>query len=88
MSLLSSPPRLQATLDTKLLALSPAIPLAIVGHCFGFGEIWVFTLGLLGLALLAERVNFLMEQVVYRLGPTGKKSIFELHFQVLCFLWR
>ncbi|KAK4801794.1 hypothetical protein SAY86_022281 [Trapa natans] len=51
----------EVILGTKLSILFPAIPLAIVAQCFGFGRPWVFALSLLGLTPLAERVSFLTE---------------------------
>ncbi|KAK4742575.1 hypothetical protein SAY87_000576 [Trapa incisa] len=60
----------EVILGTKLSILFPAIPLAIVAQCFGFGRPWVFALSLLGLTPLAERVSFLTEQIAYYTGPT------------------
>ncbi|KAL3518065.1 hypothetical protein ACH5RR_020654 [Cinchona calisaya] len=57
-------------LGTKLCVLIPAIPLAIFGQCYGFASPCIFTLSLLGLAPLAERVSFLTEQIAYSTGPT------------------
>ncbi|KAJ0028088.1 hypothetical protein Pint_35177 [Pistacia integerrima] len=57
-------------LGTKLSVLFPAIPLAIIAHCYNFGRPWVFGLSLLGLTPLAERVSFLTEQIAYYTGPT------------------
>ncbi|KAL0912559.1 hypothetical protein M5K25_018540 [Dendrobium thyrsiflorum] len=57
-------------LGTKLFVLFPAVPLAIVAQSFGFGRAWVFTLSLLGLTPLAERVSFLTEQIAFYTGPT------------------
>ncbi|XP_044492435.1 vacuolar cation/proton exchanger 3-like [Mangifera indica] len=57
-------------LGTKLSILFPAVPLAIIAQCFGFGRPWVFALSLLGLTPLAERVSFLTEQIAYYTGPT------------------
>ncbi|KAK9289314.1 hypothetical protein L1049_007469 [Liquidambar formosana] len=51
----------EVILGTKLSVLFPAIPLAIVADCYGFGRPWVFGLSLLGLTPLAERVSFLTE---------------------------
>ncbi|KAJ0089170.1 hypothetical protein Patl1_31728 [Pistacia atlantica] len=47
-------------LGTKLSVLFPAIPVAIIAHCYGFGRPWVFGLSLLGLTPLAERANCLL----------------------------
>ncbi|GMY25496.1 vacuolar cation/proton exchanger 3-like [Fagus crenata] len=60
----------EVILGTKLSVLFPAIPLAIVAECYGFGRPWVFALSLLGLTPLAERVSFLTEQISYYTGPT------------------
>ncbi|PON51163.1 Calcium/proton exchanger CAX [Parasponia andersonii] len=60
----------EVILGTKLSVLFPAIPLAIVAQCFGFGRPWIFALSLLGLTPLAERVSFLTEQIAYYTGPT------------------
>ncbi|KAH1090023.1 hypothetical protein J1N35_017280 [Gossypium stocksii] len=60
----------EVILGTKLSVLFPAIPLAIVAECYGFGRPWVFALSLLGLTPLAERVSFLTEQIAYYTGPT------------------
>ncbi|KAI4353345.1 hypothetical protein L6164_002303 [Bauhinia variegata] len=60
----------EVILGTKLFVLFPAIPLAIVADCYGFGRPWVFALSLLGLTPLAERVSFLTEQVAFYTGPT------------------
>ncbi|KAJ9185356.1 hypothetical protein P3X46_004999 [Hevea brasiliensis] len=57
-------------LGTKLSILFPAIPLAILAECYGFGRPWVFAMSLLGLTPLAERVSFLTEQIAYYTGPT------------------
>ncbi|CDP09185.1 unnamed protein product [Coffea canephora] len=58
-------------LGTKLCVLIPAIPLAILGQCYGFmTRQWIFALSLLGLAPLAERMSFLTEQIAYFTGPT------------------
>ncbi|KAI0499259.1 hypothetical protein KFK09_020162 [Dendrobium nobile] len=57
-------------LGTKLFVLFPAVPLAIVAQSFGLGRAWVFTLSLLGLTPLAERVSFLTEQIAFYTGPT------------------
>ncbi|PSS34664.1 Vacuolar cation/proton exchanger like [Actinidia chinensis var. chinensis] len=60
----------EVILGTKLSILFPAIPLAIVAQCYGFGKPWIFALSLLGLTPLAERVSFLTEQIAYYTGPT------------------
>lgn len=60
----------EVILGTKLSVLFPAIPLAIVGHYYGFGRPWVFALSLLGLTPLAERISFLTEQIAFFTGPT------------------
>ncbi|KAK8947685.1 Vacuolar cation/proton exchanger 1a [Platanthera guangdongensis] len=57
-------------LGTKLFVLFPAVPLAIVAQSYGFGRAWVFTLSLLGLTPLAERVSFLTEQIAFYTGST------------------
>ncbi|XP_059428030.1 vacuolar cation/proton exchanger 3-like [Corylus avellana] len=51
----------EVVFGTKLFVLFPAIPLAILAECYGFGRPWVFALSLLGLIPLAERVSFLTE---------------------------
>ncbi|KAG6629092.1 vacuolar cation/proton exchanger 3-like [Carya illinoinensis] len=60
----------EVVLGTKLAILFPAIPLAVVADFHNFGRPWIFTLSLLGLAPLAERVSFLTEQIAYYTGPT------------------
>ncbi|KAK8480038.1 hypothetical protein V6N11_020984 [Hibiscus sabdariffa] len=60
----------EVILGTKLSVLFPAVPLAIVAQCYGFGRPWVFALSLLGLTPLAERISFLTEQIAYYTGPT------------------
>ncbi|XP_022743061.1 vacuolar cation/proton exchanger 3-like [Durio zibethinus] len=60
----------EVILGTKLSVLFPAIPLAVVADCYGFGRPCVFALSLLGLTPLAERVSFLTEQIAYYTGPT------------------
>ncbi|KAF2288533.1 hypothetical protein GH714_008252 [Hevea brasiliensis] len=60
----------EVILGTKLSVLFPAIPLAILAECYGFGRPWVFALSLLALTPLAERVSFLTEQIAYYTGPT------------------
>lgn len=57
-------------LGTKLAVLFPAIPMAIVANCYGFGRPWIFALSLLGLTPLAERLSFLTEQISFYTGPT------------------
>jgi len=57
-------------LGTKLAVLFPAVPLAIAAQCAHFGQVWVFSLSLLGLIPLAERVSFLTEQIAIYTGPT------------------
>ncbi|XP_074560488.1 vacuolar cation/proton exchanger 1b-like isoform X2 [Curcuma longa] len=57
-------------LGTKLSVLFPAILLAIVAKYFHFGREWLFSLSLLGLTPLAERVSFLTEQIAFYTGPT------------------
>ncbi|WOL06975.1 vacuolar cation/proton exchanger 3-like isoform X1 [Canna indica] len=62
---------LQAVLlGTKLFPLFLFVPLAIAAHCFRFGQAWVFSLSLIGLVPLAERMSFLSEQIAYYAGPT------------------
>ncbi|GLT55729.1 hypothetical protein SLA2020_288240 [Shorea laevis] len=60
----------EVILGTKLSVLFPAIPLAIVAKCHGFGRAWIFVLSLLGLTPLAERLGFLTEQIAFYTGPT------------------
>lgn len=60
----------EVVLGTKLSVLFPAIPLAIIADCYGFGRPWVFALSLLGLTVLAERVSFLTEQIAYYTSAT------------------
>ncbi|VVA14243.1 PREDICTED: vacuolar cation/proton exchanger [Prunus dulcis] len=57
-------------LGTKLAVLLPTIPLSIFAVYYGFGKPWIFTLSLLALTLLAERISFLTEQISYYTGPT------------------
>ncbi|KAK8921702.1 Vacuolar cation/proton exchanger 1a [Platanthera zijinensis] len=61
---------LQEVFGTKLALLFPAVPLAVAAQCYGFGHAWVFTLSLLGLIPLAERLSFLTEQISFYTGPT------------------
>ncbi|GLT55730.1 hypothetical protein SLA2020_288250 [Shorea laevis] len=60
----------EVILGSKLSFLVPAIPLAVVAKCHGFGRTWIFGLSLLGLSLLAERLSFLTEQIAFYTGPT------------------
>ncbi|KAJ0228907.1 Vacuolar cation/proton exchanger 4 [Hirschfeldia incana] len=60
----------EVLLGTKLFLLLPAVPLAIVAHCYGCPRAWVFALSLLGLIPLAERISFLTEQIAFHTGPT------------------
>ncbi|XP_050380471.1 vacuolar cation/proton exchanger 3-like [Argentina anserina] len=57
-------------LGTKLAILLPTIPLSFVAVYCGFAKAWVFTMSLLALTFLAERISFLTEQVAYYTGPT------------------
>ncbi|KAL6528612.1 Vacuolar cation/proton exchanger 1 [Orobanche minor] len=60
----------EVLLGTKLAVLFLAIPIAIVAKYCHFGSPWVFSLSLLGLAPLAERISFLTEQIAFYTGPT------------------
>ncbi|XP_052174086.1 vacuolar cation/proton exchanger 3-like [Diospyros lotus] len=60
----------EVILGTKLSVLFPAIPFAILAHCYGFGRPGIFALSLLGMTPLAERVSFLTEQIAFYTGPT------------------
>ncbi|XP_077217168.1 vacuolar cation/proton exchanger 1a-like isoform X3 [Tasmannia lanceolata] len=60
----------EVLLSSKLSILFPAIPLAIGANYFKFGSPWLFALSSLGLAILAERVSFLTEQIAYYTGQT------------------
>ncbi|KAI3694894.1 hypothetical protein L1987_77877 [Smallanthus sonchifolius] len=60
----------EVILGTKLSVLFVAIPFAIAAQYFGFARPWVFSLSLLGLIPLAERVSFLTEQIAFYTGPT------------------
>ncbi|KAF5803013.1 putative calcium/proton exchanger, sodium/calcium exchanger membrane region [Helianthus annuus] len=60
----------EVILGTKLAVLFVAIPFAIAAHYFGYARPWVFSLSLLGLIPLAERVSFLTEQIAFYTGPT------------------
>ncbi|GAB2217841.1 hypothetical protein Droror1_Dr00001053 [Drosera rotundifolia] len=60
----------EVLLGTKLSVLFPAIPLAIVAQQYNFDRPWIFTLSLLGLTPLAERVSFVTEQIAYYTGST------------------
>ncbi|KAL8517269.1 hypothetical protein ACS0TY_015484 [Phlomoides rotata] len=60
----------EVLLGTKLCVLFLAIPFAIAADHYNFGEAWVFSLSLLGLVPLAERVSFLTEQIAFFTGPT------------------
>ncbi|KAK9159064.1 hypothetical protein Scep_005638 [Stephania cephalantha] len=57
-------------LGTKLCILFPAIPLAIIANHFHFGKPLMFASSFVGLALLAERISFLTEQIACSTGPT------------------
>ncbi|XP_071701069.1 vacuolar cation/proton exchanger 3-like [Rutidosis leptorrhynchoides] len=60
----------EVILGTKLAILFIAIPFAIAAQHLGFSRPWVFSLSLLGLIPLAERVSFLTEQIAFYTGPT------------------
>ncbi|KAF6153614.1 hypothetical protein GIB67_027481 [Kingdonia uniflora] len=60
----------EVVLGTKLYVLFPTIPLVIFAKFLHLGRPWIFALSLLGLALLAERVSFLTEQISLYTGPT------------------
>ncbi|KAL1819668.1 hypothetical protein ACET3Z_014537 [Daucus carota] len=60
----------QVIFGTKLIVLFPAIPAAIAAQSYNLGRPWIFALSLLGLALLAERISFVTEQVSFYTGPT------------------
>ncbi|GJX83385.1 vacuolar cation/proton exchanger 3 [Tanacetum coccineum] len=60
----------EVILGTKLAILFIAIPFAIAAQYLGFARPWVFSLSLLGLMPLAERVSFLTEQIAFYTGPT------------------
>ncbi|WOG89092.1 hypothetical protein DCAR_0208328 [Daucus carota subsp. sativus] len=60
----------QVIFGTKLIVLFPAIPAAIAAESYNLGRPWIFALSLLGLALLAERISFVTEQVSFYTGPT------------------
>ncbi|MFS7945604.1 putative calcium/proton exchanger, sodium/calcium exchanger membrane region [Helianthus anomalus] len=60
----------EVILGTKLAVLFVAIPFAIAAHYFSYARPWVFSLSLLGLIPLAERVSFLTEQIAFYTGPT------------------
>ncbi|KAL6519460.1 Vacuolar cation/proton exchanger 1 [Orobanche gracilis] len=60
----------EVLLGTKLAVLFLAIPFAIVANYCHFGSPWVFSLSLLGLTPLAERISFLTEQIAFYTGPT------------------
>ncbi|KAL6496173.1 Vacuolar cation/proton exchanger 1 [Orobanche gracilis] len=60
----------EVLLGTKLAVLFLAIPFAIIAKYSHFGSPWVFSLSLLGLAPLAERISFLTEQIAFYTGPT------------------
>ncbi|KAI3781611.1 hypothetical protein L2E82_11629 [Cichorium intybus] len=60
----------EVILGTKLAILFIAIPFAIAAQYLGFARPWVFSLSLIGLMPLAERVSFLTEQLAFYTGPT------------------
>lgn len=60
----------EVILGTKLSLLFLAVPVAIYAHSFRFSRPWIFSMSLLGLIPLAERVSFLTEQISFYTGPT------------------
>lgn len=60
----------EVILGTKLSVLFPAIPLAILAQAYDFDMVWVFSLSLLALTPLAERVSFLTEQISFYTNST------------------
>ncbi|CAD5164906.1 unnamed protein product [Musa acuminata subsp. malaccensis] len=73
----------EVLLGTKVFPLFTVVPLAIAARCFRFDQYliviflvhwskqaWVFSLSLIGLVPLAERMSFLSEQIAYYAGPT------------------
>nr|XP_018686406.1 PREDICTED: vacuolar cation/proton exchanger 3-like isoform X1 [Musa acuminata subsp. malaccensis] len=60
----------EVLLGTKVFPLFTVVPLAIAARCFRFDQAWVFSLSLIGLVPLAERMSFLSEQIAYYAGPT------------------
>ncbi|CAH1419252.1 unnamed protein product [Lactuca virosa] len=60
----------EVILGTKLSLLFLAVPLAVAAHYFRLSQAWIFSLSLLGLIPLAERVSFLTEQISFYTGAT------------------
>ncbi|KAK1426843.1 hypothetical protein QVD17_15523 [Tagetes erecta] len=60
----------QVLLGTKLSVLLPVVPFAFVAKFYDLDNPWIFSLSLIGLTPLAERVSFLTEQIAYFTGPT------------------
>ncbi|KAL8214766.1 hypothetical protein R6Q57_004215 [Mikania cordata] len=55
---------------TKLSLLFLAVPIAGAAHFFRLSQSWIFSMSLLGLIPLAERISFLTEQISFYTGPT------------------
>nr|XP_043608940.1 vacuolar cation/proton exchanger 3-like [Erigeron canadensis] len=60
----------QVILGTKLSLLFIAVPISVAAHYFHLPRPWIFSLSLLGLIPLAERVSFLTEQISFFTGAT------------------
>ncbi|KAI7733156.1 hypothetical protein M8C21_022152 [Ambrosia artemisiifolia] len=55
---------------TKLSFLFIAVPVAVAAHHFRMSQPWIFSMSLVGLIPLAERVSFLTEQIAFYTGAT------------------
>ncbi|KAI3829454.1 hypothetical protein L1987_03578 [Smallanthus sonchifolius] len=60
----------EVILGTKLSFLFLAVPIAVAAHCLRLSQPWIFSMSLLGLIPLAERVSFLTEQISFYTGAT------------------
>ncbi|XP_071687931.1 vacuolar cation/proton exchanger 3-like [Rutidosis leptorrhynchoides] len=60
----------EVILGSKLSLLFLVVPVAIAGHYLRLPRPWIFSLSLLGLIPLAERVSFLTEQISFYTGAT------------------
>lgn len=59
----------QVVFGTVLNILLVAVPMALLSHYFHAKTSWIFTLSLIGIVPLAERLGFITEQLAYFTGP-------------------